>query len=369
MSERLCLGVDAGVASVAGAARCSVPLPPPSPEAVASESSTCYEVSDEEFDRLMQAGALEMLPGADGADGQVAEFFEISEEEFERLLQAGELHPTQERASPSDADWGPAEDCDVPDHFERASEGALAQEGSVACGSDVAIAPDGRKGRSGRSSQSAQPQSSAQPAQRQRQSQQSRQERHHEQPARQARRPRSVDCALITKAKGRRERHGAATGGGLFFLPMDGAVSSASAAPPSRGGSPADVDPSYARASGSTGPAAGAPLRSARMLRELRPAADSSRAPSSLSSASSSSRGSLEESAAQGKVGEGVVHKGGAADIGKNTVSLRILGVVFCPTLRVRSLISIVPGCVPRGALHPKRRRPWCRRILKFPMS
>lgn len=47
----------------------------------------CYEVSEEEFERLLNAGAL-----GDGPD----EFVMISEEDFERLLQAGELHPVEE---------------------------------------------------------------------------------------------------------------------------------------------------------------------------------------------------------------------------------------------------------------------------------
>ncbi|CAE8681373.1 unnamed protein product, partial [Polarella glacialis] len=57
----------------------------------------CYEVSEEEFERLLAAGALD--GGGAVEDGEeVGEFYEISEEEFDRLYQAGQVSPAQEDA-------------------------------------------------------------------------------------------------------------------------------------------------------------------------------------------------------------------------------------------------------------------------------
>lgn len=55
----------------------------------------CYEVSDEEFSRLMRAGALHEYCEHDGEsfneELKEAQAYEVSDEEFERLLQAGVL--------------------------------------------------------------------------------------------------------------------------------------------------------------------------------------------------------------------------------------------------------------------------------------
>mmetsp|Transcript_97679 Transcript_97679/g.152717 ORF Transcript_97679/g.152717 Transcript_97679/m.152717 type:complete len:809 (-) Transcript_97679:147-2573(-) len=62
----------------------------------------CYEVSDEEFSRLLHAGALQGVCEHDGETCEVAldEAYEVSDEEFERLLQAGVLSmAAQEDAS------------------------------------------------------------------------------------------------------------------------------------------------------------------------------------------------------------------------------------------------------------------------------
>eukprot|EP00930_Biecheleria_cincta_P072877 TRINITY_DN6021_c0_g1_i1.p1 TRINITY_DN6021_c0_g1~~TRINITY_DN6021_c0_g1_i1.p1 ORF type:complete len:720 (-),score=169.11 TRINITY_DN6021_c0_g1_i1:58-2217(-) len=59
----------------------------------------CYEVSEEELERLLLAGALAGRPLESGDTGEGDEeeeeedhVYEISEEDFERLLQAGQLH-------------------------------------------------------------------------------------------------------------------------------------------------------------------------------------------------------------------------------------------------------------------------------------
>lgn len=150
--------------------------------------------------------------------------------------------------------------------------------------------PPGPAAAAGRSSSKQQPQEAAASQQRSR------------------RRPRSVDCALITKTKSRREKN-PACGGGLFFLPTDAAAPSGGAhsrgggssgdswpgAGTSRASSPGSRSPSAigercrgmsdllcserwptdsclaAVAGGLVPLAAGAPLHSARLLRELRP--------------------------------------------------------------------------------------------------
>jgi len=69
----------------------------------APDDIPCYEVSEEEFARLLQAGAVEdptTLAGEDANEGDGAphDFYEITEEEFERLMQAGQLVSAEEFA-------------------------------------------------------------------------------------------------------------------------------------------------------------------------------------------------------------------------------------------------------------------------------
>lgn len=66
-------------------------------EAQAASPGFSYEVSDEEFARLLGAGALQGC-------GQGEEAYEISEEEFERLMQAGQLREpgVEDEASSTD---------------------------------------------------------------------------------------------------------------------------------------------------------------------------------------------------------------------------------------------------------------------------
>jgi len=76
-------------------------------KAAPAEEFPCYEVSEEEFSRLMKLGALECPLGAE-ADDVPPEYYEISEEEFERLMRAGQISPApQNEGGPGgDGDQG-----------------------------------------------------------------------------------------------------------------------------------------------------------------------------------------------------------------------------------------------------------------------
>lgn len=93
-------GLAAGVPS---SRRPSIPEEPPPglPEGGAlppiqdeRAKTPCYEVSEEELERLLLAGALAGRPLESGDVGEEEDdrVYEISEEDFERLLRAGQLH-------------------------------------------------------------------------------------------------------------------------------------------------------------------------------------------------------------------------------------------------------------------------------------
>lgn len=290
----------------AEASRAEVACPESPAHTDCQQEPPCYEVSEEEFHRLLQAGAV--VEQAGDGEAAAAEYWEISEEEFERLMQCGQLFPAacEEDVGDIEQDSTALAAYEVSEEqFERlAVAGALRSPSAADADAPPAPAPEQaavaaaaaaaarRRPAAGAGGAGGAPQSSADCS-----SGLPRQTRQPASQSRETRRPRSVDCALITKSKGKREQQGGCAGG-LFFLPTD-AVPSAS-----RGGSPAEPSAHSSRSGSSAsscpgggeshrGPAeedfsrikvaAGAPLHSARLLRELRPAGGEARQRRSMS--------------------------------------------------------------------------------------
>jgi len=205
-----------------------------SPSAEEHRAKTpCYEVSDEEFERLLLAGALGAeADTVEAEDEEAAQVFEISEEEFERLLKAGQL-----QLAPGAEEQAGTEPAELPSSASEAPRRRLRPRGTASPEvlNGLPIAPGHPK-----------PPSSAPAACRQQSTLT---------PPPRRRRPQSVDCGREAKVKV------GGAGGGLFFLPTDGALAAIAGL---WGEAPA------AAAAVAIPPAAGSPLQSARLLRGLR---------------------------------------------------------------------------------------------------
>jgi len=173
----------------------------------ATPDNSCYEVSEEEFERLMRAGALGHSDGL--TDDSSSQCFEISEEDFDRLLQGGQLHPT--------------EVFEVSDDFEASDSSPLSPPSTAPA---AALRPCFEPFSHSTSSSSRQ-------------------------------RPQSVDCGREGKWKAFRAGEISAS---LFFLPTEESGSS---------GVPWTLEGMGALANG-VATAAGSPLQSARFLRGLK---------------------------------------------------------------------------------------------------
>eukprot|EP00931_Biecheleriopsis_adriatica_P016759 TRINITY_DN12263_c0_g1_i3.p1 TRINITY_DN12263_c0_g1~~TRINITY_DN12263_c0_g1_i3.p1 ORF type:complete len:743 (-),score=159.54 TRINITY_DN12263_c0_g1_i3:134-2362(-) len=198
----------------------------------------CYEVSEEEFERLVMAGAL-----AGGhnevEDEESAQIYEISEDEFERLLKAGLLHPAPQEATENDLAAEAGARRMHSSRRLRPRGGASSPTVAEACLETPQVPPP--------LAENPRPPPSTAPAA------PSRCSSDFPVPLRR-RRPQSVDCGREGNVK---------VGGnsGLFFLPTDGALAAVACL---WGEAPA------AAAAVAIPAAAGSPLQSARLLRGLR---------------------------------------------------------------------------------------------------
>jgi len=283
----------------------------------------CYEVSEAEFKRLLEAGAV--VETNDSATSP--QYWQISEEEFQQLMQAGQLFPTSSDDHGDDMSGMDVYEVTDEQFEQMMAQGAVVQTQAgkdsceavlfqkeapaaaaagaatatsatpshlttTAAASATATATSAATTAAGGSIATTGVASKAVHASQHHdvnKKPEGKDQLRHFAPMTSAqmqdkRRPRSVDCALITKAKSRRDR--GLVGGGLFFLPMDALVGgsadssrSGSAASSHRSGSSApagsldshllnDQNPSRLEASQV---AAGAPMHSVRLLREMRP--------------------------------------------------------------------------------------------------
>lgn len=176
------------------------------PEELVNE--VCYEVSDEEFGRLLRQGAVGSGKGnATGVNVAPAEAYEVSEEEFERLLQSGQLCLPTEEDEAACLDLSRAPNGTAPSTMEISEEMFQQLLSAGALQPDMAEMPEVAEYEE---EYTPIPPATGEPAL-------SRPRRHSE-PKASARPPQSKAAPKRSRGQGLQPK---AEGGGLFFMPTD----------------------------------------------------------------------------------------------------------------------------------------------------